>query len=123
MWKLVKNKGIFTTTSTAFFPLTQLIIELVPSLTDGRRNLEPNNFAKEIFCRVNLPPLHILKKTFIPEIVKMLVDDERMIFFRKLDGAVTSYVDRLKFETVSASIGNYRQKRENLSKLPIELFD
>ena len=53
----------------------------------------------------------------------MLVDNERMIFFRKLDGAVTSYVDRLKFETVSASIGNYRQKRENLSKLPIELFD
>ena len=86
-------------------------------------NLEPDNFAKEIFCRVNLPPLHILKKTFIPEIVKMLVDDEKMIFFRKLDGTVTSYVDRLKFESVSASIGNYRQKRENLSKLPIELFD
>ena len=88
-----------------------------------RHNMELINFAKEIFCRVNLPPLRILKKTFIPEIVKMLVDDERMIFFRKLDGAVTSYVYRLKFETVSASIGNYRQKRENLSKLPIELFD
>ena len=87
------------------------------------RNFELINFAKEIFCRVNLPPPFILKNSFIPEIVKMLVDNERMIFFRKLDGAVTSYVDRLKFETVSACIGNYRQKRENLSKLSIELFD
>ena len=56
-------------------------------------NLELINFAKEIFCLLNLPPLRILKKTVIPEIVKMLVVDARMIFFRKLDGAVTSYVD------------------------------
>ena len=43
------------------------------------RNFELINFAKEIFCRVNLPRPFILKNSFIPEIVeivKMLVDNE-----------------------------------------------
>ena len=57
------------------------------------------------------------------EIVEMLVDDERMLFFRKLDGAFPCRVGQLKFETLSASLGNYRQKQETASKMPLEMFD
>ena len=65
------------------------------------RNLEPTNFAKEIFCRVNLPHLHICKETFIPEIVLWLVDEKQKKYFRKLDRLRP---DKLKFENVWTSM-------------------
>ena len=60
--------------------------------------------------------------TRLPEIVEMLLDDEKLGFFRKLDGTVPSLLAKLKYENVSASLGNYRQKREENSKLPVEIF-
>ena len=47
--------------------------------------------------------------------MQLVILSEIMIFFRKR-------VDKLKFEQVSASIGNFREKREACSKLPIEIF-
>ena len=70
-----------------------------------------------------MPLLHTLKKTFIPQIVEWLVDDAEKSFFRKLDGTMPSWVDKLKFEGVSASLRNYRVKQEAGSRLPIEIFE
>ena len=49
------------------------------------RNLHPVNFAKEIYLRVNLPPLHTLKLTFIPFIVNVKLNEENKKYFRKLE--------------------------------------
>ena len=86
------------------------------------RNLHPSNFAKEIYCRINLPPLHICKETFIPEIVLWLIDENSKTFFRKLDGQRPGRVNQLKFENLSASLGNFREKKEAASKIPLDLF-
>ena len=52
----------------------------------------------------------------------MLVDEKQMQFFRKLDGAMHSYLKKLKFEDTSSSIGNYREKQEEASRLPVDIF-
>ena len=47
----------------------------VMTLAQARfRNLEPVNFSKEIFLRFNLPPLHVLKLTFIPATARKLME-------------------------------------------------
>lgn len=38
--------------------------------TASGRSVHPENFEREILLRFNLPPLHILAKSFIPQIVK-----------------------------------------------------
>ena len=86
------------------------------------RNLEPVNFSKEVFCRVNLPPLHILKQRFISKMVEQLVDQDRKEFFRKRDGLSKSLLQRPKYTDTLLSLGNFRKKEENQSKLPVELF-
>ena len=46
----------------------------VMTLAQARfRKSEPVIFAKEIFLRFNLPPLHILRVIFIPTIVEKLL--------------------------------------------------
>ena len=47
------------------------------------RNCEPVNFAKEIFCRFNLPPLHICRRKMIPTIAEDLLT--HLQFHRKLE--------------------------------------
>lgn len=86
------------------------------------RNLEPTNFAKEVYCRLNLPPLHICKEKFIPEIAEWLVDAQSKGYFRVGDTSRPSIRNRLKYENLSASLGNFREKQEGISKLPLELF-
>ena len=73
-------------------------------LVDKGRNLTPSNFSRELILSFNSPPLHILAKTIIPELVKQLLKDKRMEFFRTSE---LSNLRRLKFETLSAPIGNY----------------
>ena len=46
------------------------------------RNTHPTNLEKEVKLRFNLPPLHILVKKFIPE----LVSESQTEYFRKEDG-------------------------------------
>ena len=41
------------------------------------------NFAKELFLRFNLPPLHILKITFISGIVKNLLEYKLVLLLRQ----------------------------------------
>ena len=47
------------------------------------RNCEPVNFAKVIFCRFNLPPLHICRRKMIPTIAEDLLT--HLQFHRKLE--------------------------------------
>ena len=44
------------------------------------RVLYPENYAKEIFLRFNLPPMHILNEKFIPELMNTELVRKR--FFR-----------------------------------------
>ena len=82
----------------------------------GYHNFHPVNFNKEIFLRFNLPPLHVLKSTLIPEVVKEKVENERKEFL------VKSKASRLKFTVTSASVGNFRIKEEENSHIPVSLF-
>ena len=68
----------------------------VMTLAQARfRNLEAVNFAKEIFMRFNLPPLHILKVSFIPSVVEKLLRKKE--FQRRLEGA--RWQGKLKFSS------------------------
>ena len=66
------------------------------------------------------PFFHYLKKKncliYSPKwpkrIVDRLVDEESKEYFRRLDGTFLSYINKLKFEDLSASLGNFREKQE-----------
>ena len=84
-----------------------------------RKKPSPINFSKVLCLKFNLPPLHIMKIKFIPEIAKHLVDTEKKEYFTK------TAQNKLKFATLSATIGNFRNKEEkafHYSHLPINLF-
>ena len=82
------------------------------------RNTHPTNLEKEVKLRFNLPPLHILVKKFIPE----LVSESQTEYFRKGDGK-KSQMRNFKFVKTSASVGNFRCLQTNKSHLPIDFFD
>ena len=81
------------------------------------RNLHPVNYSKELFLKFNLPPLHHLAKTFIPSIVKIVTQEEEKTYHRRLDAGYYKY--KLKFNVSSATIGNFRNKEELKSHLPL----
>lgn len=83
------------------------------------RNLHPVNYGKELFLRYNLGPLHILMDKFIPEIVKTKLDDENKHFYRKVEN---TRPDKIKFDSVSATVGNFRTNEVQKSHLPLEFF-
>ena len=76
--------------------------------TGKNRNLEPINFSKEIYLCFNLPPLHVSKKSFIPEVVGELRKNKR--FFRETAKGAASYLAKLKYKDASSSLGNFRTK-------------
>ena len=63
--------------------------------------------------------MHILASNFIPKIVKMKMEDEKE-YYRKLDH---SRQNKLKYQTHSASIGNFRQQEEARSHLPLTFMN
>ena len=88
-------------------------------LVDKGRNLSAGNFSKELVFAFNAPPIHILSESFIPEVVDTLVGDKQMLFFRKGDSTNQA---KMKLKSLSASLGNYRQKANNNSHLPLCFF-
>ena len=69
---------------------------------------------KEICIRYNAPSLHILKEKFIPRVTRIWIEQEKKEFSRK--GEDDNRQNRkFKFKSVSASIGNRRQKKESHS--------
>ena len=83
------------------------------------RNLHPVNFSKEIFLKFNLPPLHHLDKTFIPTLVKKKIEEDNIQYYRKLDDQKNCWQQKLKYQSVSATIGNFRKSEEEKSHLPL----
>ena len=81
------------------------------------RELWDENFSKEIFLKVNLPPLHVLERTFIPEVAQELRRTKE--FVRR-----TTRLEKLVrgSDGLSASVKNYRVKTEASSKLPLKEF-
>ena len=91
----------------------------VMTLAQARfRNLEPVNFAQEIFIRFNLPALHVLRVTFIPAIVEKLLEYKE--FHRRLEGS--RFQGKLKYSNTSSSVGNFRANEEINSRLPVSYF-
>ena len=88
------------------------------AVTRGR-NTHPVNFQKEIKIRFNLPPLHILTSKFIPDIVEDKIQQTE--FFRKGDN-VAQANRNFKFKTTSAAIGNFRDRKSELSHVPLNFF-
>ena len=41
------------------------------------------NFIKESFLRFNLPPLHVMKKRLIPDVVQVKMQEEKTMFLSK----------------------------------------
>ena len=93
---------------------------LMNILVNKGRNLSSANFSKELIFSFNVPPLHVLANKFIPEIVDCLVNDKKKQFFRKLDSS--DQKNKLKFQVVSSSLGNYRKDSDNKAHLPICFF-
>ena len=81
------------------------------------RNIHPVNFNKEIYLRLNLPPLHTMKKSLIPSIVMDKIDVEGKEYVSR-----TTRKEKLKFAQLSASVGNFRLREEDKSHLPISIF-
>ena len=89
------------------------------------RNLESSHFHKELFCRVNLPPLHICKNSFVPNIVQQLLKTKTgnpRNFFRSSDDAAPSLINRLCNKTLSTSLVNYRKLVEEKNNIPLDIF-
>ena len=93
----------------------------VMSIAKGKgRNCDPVKFSEEVTLSYNLPPLHILAQSFIPEIVSVLSATKD--YFRKGNERSASIINRLVSSSLSASIFNFRKGEEERSKLPSDIF-
>jgi hypothetical protein len=93
----------------------------VMSIAKGKgRNCDPVQFSEEVTLSYNLPPLHILAQSFIPEIVSELSASKD--YFRKGNEKSASIINRLVSSSLSASIFNFRKGEEERSKLPSDSF-
>ena len=86
------------------------------------KHCKPHNLNKEVVLAFNLPPLHILKKKFIPSIVEEWI--EKVSFFSDYKAPhFKSYQVRLKYgPQLSSSIGNFRHEEEISARLPLSEF-
>ena len=71
------------------------------------RYLEKVNFGREMFCNMNLPPMHILAEMFVPELAMELVKKNK--FFRKVSKERPSWVKNFVSVDLSASLFNFRK--------------
>ena len=93
----------------------------VMNIHHGRgRNVHPVNFNKEIFLQFNLPPLHIMKKQLIPEVVQIKLLNERKKYVSQTD---KKWITKLKFGKLSSTVGNFREREEEAAHLPVSIFN
>ena len=83
----------------------------------GGRQLRRENFSVEMFLKINLPPMHIMEETFIPEIVEELKQTKE---FLRRTGRLEKLVGGE--EKLSAAVHNMRKREEKMSRFPINLF-
>ena len=79
--------------------------------TSSGRTLHPTNFAKEIFLRFNLPPLHTAMTNIVPDTLSHELFVKKKELIRRADSDPRQ-LRKLNFSSVSASLGNFRQKEE-----------
>ena len=77
--------------------------------TASRRNLFPDNFAREVFLHFNLPPLHLFMETFIPETVFGGSEKKNKEYIHRGEGMLPQ-TKKFKYAELSPSIGNFRGK-------------
>ena len=82
--------------------LCESIGSIMNQATASGRNMHSENFSKEIFLRVNLPPLHKLYEGLIPDILKDDIQNGKE-FLRKADSN-NRQLRKLNFATTSSSI-------------------
>ena len=95
---------------------------LMNILVNKGRNLSAGNFSKELIFAFNAPSIHVLSKEFISEIAEDIVNNKRKEFFRKIDSSEYRQ-NRLKFDSLSAALGNLRAKSDESAHLPISFFN
>ncbi|CAL4187776.1 unnamed protein product [Meganyctiphanes norvegica] len=83
------------------------------------RNTHLVNFEKEIKLRFHQTPLHILTNTFIPKLTDHIVSNTE--FFRKVD-KLAKELKKLKFQTLSVSMGKLKEIKVEKVHVPISLF-
>ena len=97
--------------------MSEAICETVGSMMKshlaGGRNLQPQNFSKELFLRFNLGPLHLLDP-----LCNDIINSKPKMFFRKLD---KSRMDKL-VSVHSSAIATFRKEQEEKSTLPLSVF-
>jgi hypothetical protein len=97
--------------------MSEAICETVGSMMKshlaGGRNLQPQNFSKELFLRFNLGPLHLLDP-----LCNDIINSKPKMFFRKLD---KSRMDKL-VSVHSSAIATFRKEQEKKSTLPLSVF-
>ena len=86
------------------------LFEAIMATTSGRI-LHPSNFAKEIFLRFNLPPVHTLMHNMVPDLLSHELFDKTKEFIRGADSDHRQ-LRKLNFPSTSASLGNFRRKEE-----------
>ena len=75
---------------------------------------------KKFFCSFNLPPLHIMKKQLIPEVVQIKLINERKKYVSQTD---KKWISKLKFRKLSSTVGNFREREEEAAHLPVSIFN
>ena len=61
------------------------ICSIMNMATSSGRILHPSNFAKEIFLRFNLPPVHTLMHNMVPDLLSRKLFDKKKEFIRRAD--------------------------------------
>ena len=77
--------------------------------TTSGRNLFPNNFVREVFCRFNLPLLHLFMESFIPEMFLEDVQKKNKEYISRGEG-ILRQTRKFKYAELFSSIGNFRSK-------------
>ena len=75
--------------------------------TVSGRNLFPENFAREVFPSFILPPLPLLMKKFIAEVVMEEMKNKNKEYIRRGKG-IFRQTRKFKYAELSSSIGNFR---------------
>ena len=91
--------------------ICESICSIMNMATSSGQILHPSNFAKEIFLRFNLPPVHTLVHNMVPDLLSHELFDKKKEFIRRADSDHRQ-LRKLNFPSTSASLGNFRRKEE-----------
>ena len=77
--------------------------------TTSGRNLFADNFVRDVFHRFNLPLLHLLMESFIPEMFLEDVKKKNKEYISRGEG-ILRQTRKFKYAELFSSINNFRSK-------------